>query len=210
MNKTNRSLILRIKKEYKSKKREIQSRLKEFSGIGKRKNPDELFLELCYCLCTPLSKAERVNMVINSRYKDKLKKADSKELSLFLKGNCRFHNNKAKYICQSRGNISILFKLPTEPTEAREILVKNIKGLGYKEASHFLRNIGYREIAILDGHIINTLHQLGVLKSNKRPHSRKEYLAFEEKMKDFANKINIDIDELDLLFWFMKTGIVLK
>ena len=149
MNKANRALFLRIKKEYNSRKRKIQSRLKEFSGIGKRKNPDELFLELCYCLCTPLSKAERVNMVINSKYKEKIKKADSKELSLFLKGNCRFHNNKAKYICQSRGNISILFKLPTVPAEAREILVKNIKGLGYKEASHFLRNIGYRKIAIL-------------------------------------------------------------
>ncbi|GAJ17855.1 unnamed protein product, partial [marine sediment metagenome] len=29
----------------------------------------------------------------------------------------------------------------------REWVVKNFKGLGYKEASHFLRNIGYKNFA---------------------------------------------------------------
>jgi len=204
------SLIIQIKKEYKLRKRKIKERLNEFARIGKRKNPDELFLELCYCLCTPLSKAERVNRIINMKYRDKLKQASPKELSFFLRGNCRFHNNKAKYICRSRNHMPLILHLPKDPIEARDLLVKDVKGLGYKEASHFLRNIGYRKLAILDGHIINTLHQLGVLKSNKRPHSKKEYLTLEEKMKEFSNKIRIDMDELDLLFWSMKTGIVLK
>jgi len=88
--------------------------------------------------------------------------------------------------------------------------VQNVKGFGYKEASHFLRNIGYRGLAILDGHIIHSLHQLKVLRTDERPKSRKEYLAMEEKMKKFADKTGIDLDELDLLFWSMRTGKVLK
>jgi len=202
--------VKQVKKEYESRQKEIQKRLKEFSILGKRKNPDELFLELCYCLCTPLSKAERVYKVINKDNKRKLMEHNPSTLAGFLKGNCRFHNNKARYICQSRNHLPLLLSLPKDPIEARDLLVKNVKGLGYKESSHFLRNIGYREIAILDGHIINSLHSLKVLKSKERPHSRKTYLEMEEKMRGFADKIGIDMDELDLLFWSMKTGIILK
>jgi len=202
--------VKQVRKEYKSRQKEIQKRLKEFSILGERKNPDELFLELCYCLCTPLSKAERVYKVINKDNKRKLMEHNPSTLAGFLKGNCRFHNNKARYICQSRNHLPLLLGLPKDPIEARDLLVKNVKGLGYKESSHFLRNIGYREIAILDGHIINSLHSLKVLKSKERPHSRKTYLEMEDKIRDFAKKIRIDMDELDLLFWSMKTGIVLK
>lgn len=202
--------VKQVKKEYKSRQNEIQKRLKEFSIIGKRRNPDELFLELCYCLCTPLSKAERVYKVINKDNKRKLMEHNPSSLAGFLKGNCRFHNNKARYICQSRNHLPLLLSLPKDPVEARDSLVKNVKGLGYKEASHFLRNIGYRKIAILDGHIINSLHAQKVLKSKERPHSRKTYLEMEDKMRVFADRMGIDMDELDLLFWSMKTGIVLK
>jgi N-glycosylase/DNA lyase len=202
--------VKQVKKEYESRQKEIQKRLKEFSILGKRKNPDELFLEMCYCLCTPLSKAERVYKVINKDNKRKLMENNPSALAGFLKGNCRFHNNKARYICQSRNHLSLLLSLPKNPIEARDLLVENVKGLGYKEASHFLRNIGYREMAILDGHIINSLHSLKILKSKERPHSRKTYLEMENKMRGFADKISIDMDELDLLFWSMKTGIVLK
>ena len=206
----NTGLLLKIKKGYKERKGEIRARLNEFSRLGKRRNPNELFLELCYCLCTPLSKAERVYRVVNKENRKKLMEHNPSTLAGFLKGNCRFHNNKARYICQSRNHLPLLMKLPKDPVEAREMLVKNVNGLGYKESSHFLRNIGYRGIAILDGHIINTLHSLRVLKSKERPHSKKKYLEMEDKMRQFADKIKIDMDELDLLFWSMKTGIVLK
>jgi len=43
-----------------------------------------------------------------------------------------------------------------------EWLVKNLTGLGYKEAGHFLRNIGSGKIAILDRHILRNLHALAL------------------------------------------------
>lgn len=201
--------IERLKNEYKERKKEIRIRLKDFSA-KRDASREDLFIELCYCLCTPVSKAEKVYERVNKENKSLLLKAGQADLASFLRGTCRFHRNKAKYIIEARDLIKTLNDLPDDPFEAREFLVNNVKGLGYKEASHFLRNIGYRGLAILDGHIIHSLHGFRVLKTDERPKSRKEYLAAEEKMKKFALKIGIDLDELDLLFWSMRTGKVLK
>ncbi|MEM4267142.1 MAG: hypothetical protein QW404_03760, partial [Candidatus Nanoarchaeia archaeon] len=100
--------------------------------------------------------------------------------------------------------------LPKDADEARKFLVDNIKGLGMKEASHFLRNIGYRNICIIDNHITNCLCELKLLPDNKRPSSKSQYLKVEQKMKDYSKKIGIDVDELDLVFWSSKTGKIIK
>jgi len=85
-----------------------------------------------------------------------------------------------------------------------------IKGLGYKEASHFLRNIGFKGYGILDKHVVRCLAEMGVIKSAKPPTSRKTYLETETRMREFADQVGIDFDELDLVLWSMKTGEVLK
>ncbi len=87
---------------------------------------------------------------------------------------------------------------------------KDIKGIGYKEASHFLRNIGFRGYAILDKHIINSMHEFGILKTGDKPKNNKEYLEIEQKLMGFSGDIGIDADELDLLLWSMKNGRILK
>jgi N-glycosylase/DNA lyase len=87
---------------------------------------------------------------------------------------------------------------------------KGIKGLAYKESSHFLRNIGYRGYAILDKHVLNCLAELKLISDPKPPKSRKEYLRVENTLKEFADQLCIDFDEMDLLLWSMKTGEILK
>jgi len=87
---------------------------------------------------------------------------------------------------------------------------KGIKGLGYKEASHFLRNIGFRGYAILDKHVLNCLFELKIIDDPKPPSTRSKYLKVEEKLRQFASEIKIDFDEMDLVLWSMKTGEVLK
>ena len=99
-----------------------------------------------------------------------------------------------------------------DPIDRRDWLVKEkrIKGLGYKEASHYLRNIGLSGYGILDKHILNCLVELGVIDDPKPPSTRAKYLATEEKLRDFANRVEINFDELDLVLWSMKTGEILK
>ena len=48
--------------------------------------------------------------------------------------------------------------------EKREWVVKNVKGLRYKEDSHFLRNIDYKNIAIIDFHILGLFLKNGLIR----------------------------------------------
>jgi len=96
--------------------------------------------------------------------------------------------------------------------ERRDFLAANrgVRGIGYKEASHFLRNIGYRGYAILDKHLLSRLAEFEVIETPKPPSTKTKYLAIEERVKLFAESIGIDFDELDLLLWYTKTGEILK
>ena len=87
---------------------------------------------------------------------------------------------------------------------------KGIKGLGYKEASHFLRNIGLKGYAILDKHILRSLAELKIIDDPKPPNTRSKYLTIENSLKKLADKTGIDFDELDLVLWSLKTGEILK
>jgi N-glycosylase/DNA lyase len=99
-----------------------------------------------------------------------------------------------------------------DPLERRDWLAqeKQVKGLGYKEASHFLRNIGVKGHAILDKHVMRCLAEVGVIDSPKPPSTRRKYLEVEQQLTRFAREIGVDFDELDLVLWSMKTGEVLK
>jgi len=99
-----------------------------------------------------------------------------------------------------------------DPFERRDWLVreKGIKGLGYKEASHFLRNIGFKGYAILDKHVLKSMAELKIINDPKPPNTRAKYLNLEDKLREFAAAAEIDFDEMDLVLWSIKTGIVLK
>jgi len=132
----------------------------------------------------------------------------------------RFPNARPEYIVITREYLQRSFSMRlrerlesfSDASKRRDWLAQDprIKGLGYKEASHFLRNIGFKGYGILDKHVIRCLAEMGVIKSTKPPTSRKNYLETEERMREFADQVEIDFDELDLVLWSMKTGEVLK
>lgn len=99
-----------------------------------------------------------------------------------------------------------------DPLERRDWLAgeRRIKGLGYKEASHFLRNIGLPGYGILDKHVLRCLADLGVVDSPRPPTTRSGYLEREQQLRGFARQVRIDFDELDLVLWSLKTGEILK
>jgi N-glycosylase/DNA lyase len=170
----------------------------------------EIFLELCFCLCTPQSKAVKVAQVVNKDNLSELMRSSQPKLAQMLRRNTRFHNNKARHIIAARRFIPNLKSLSRDPVIAREYLVRNIKGLGYKEAGHFLRNIGYRDLCIIDRHVVSLMYELKVFESDAMPGTQKKYLEMEQQIKDYAKRIKIDVDELDLLLWSIKTGHVFK
>ena len=93
----------------------------------------------------------------------------------------------------------------------REWLVSNIKGIGYKEAGHFMRNIGLgRDLVILDTHILKNLKRFNVIRDIPVSMGKNKYFHIEEGMRRFAKDIDIPLDALDLLFWSHQTGFIFK
>jgi len=204
-------------KDYSKKKKEIKYRLLDFKEIYK-KSDNDIFAELCFCILTPQAKAVVCDEAINRlKRRGLLLSGSQRHIRPCLKG-VRFPNNKTKYIIAARDflkngkGIDIKNKLDTKDLfKTRDWLARNIKGLGYKEASHFLRNIGFgRDIAILDVHIMKNLKRYSVIRKISPSLSKKTYEYIESKMKEFSKKIRIPMDELDLLFWSKETGIVFK
>jgi N-glycosylase/DNA lyase len=194
-------------KEYESKRVEISKRLACFKSQDlSEKN---LFKELAFCILTPQTRAAAADAAIKElEHSGLLFSGNVNQISSVLAAHgIRFHRNKAKYIVAAREHSKVLreivnsIKTPDDSKRTRAWLAENILGIGYKEASHFLRNIGHGEdLAILDRHILNELARLGLI-SGKPKLSKKNYLEIEEKMTKLAEKIGASTCELDMLFW---------
>jgi N-glycosylase/DNA lyase len=208
-----------LKQAYTQKKRLIRARLNDFQKIIRTADDNRLFEELTFCICTAGASA-KMGLKSVDAMRDILPNGSLSKLRKRLDGVHRYPNARPTYIIHTREylkreydfKIKDLLKSFEDPIERRDFLAKNknIKGIGYKESSHFLRNIGFSGYAILDKHILNTLYELKIIKSPKPPTTRKKYVEIEDKLKEFADNIGIHIDELDLLLWSEKTGEILK
>ena len=194
-------------------KKIINSRAKEFSELGKS-SINEIFKELCFCLLTANFSAHggiKIQKEIGDGFLTLSEIDLAKKLSEL---GHRFPNARAKYIFLAREKINNLKKiLESDESELkkREEIVKNIKGLGMKEASHFLRNIGYKNLAIIDFHIIDLLVKNNlIVKSKSKSLNVKKYLEIENLLKEIAQKTNLSLGELDLYLWYQETGKILK
>ncbi len=182
-------------KHYAKNKVLISERLKEFEQV------EDFFEELCFCLLAANTSSKMASRVV-SEAGDVIYNGTEEEIREKLHSlSCRFYNRRAHYIHQAQGKT---IKLD------RDYLVENFKGLGYKEASHFLRNVGEKGYAILDKHVLKQLVEFGVIKEIPKSLNRKKYLEVEEKMKEWSEELGIGMDELDLVLWSRKTGEVLK
>jgi N-glycosylase/DNA lyase len=188
----------------------INKRIQEFHAIPKQ-SPDILFEELCYCILTANFSAER-GAAIHQQLKACFHTDPKETLEKKLR-HCgyRFPAIRAAFIeaaaSQKPTLETIINSLHGE--ELRDWLMQHIQGLGYKEASHFLRNIGFDTYAIIDSHIMDLLARHNVITLPKTL-TKKTYLAIEKKLRDIAIETNLMLAELDLYLWYIETGKILK
>ncbi len=206
-----------LKYLYKKIKNDIEKRLDEFSDNFEKMDNDDLFAELSFCTFTPQSKAKSCWKCIEHLKSTRLLyTAEAEELKCNITG-VRFHNNKSGYVVKNRELVMKMdlkkFIVDNVPDikKLRKWLVENIKGYSFKEASHFLRNIGYgSDIAILDRHILKNLVLFGVIPEIPKTINEKIYLEIEDKMTEFSEKIKIPMHHLDILLWYKQTGEIFK
>lgn len=209
-----------IEKIYKEKQKDIEKRLREFKEIWEKGSNEDIHAELSFCILTPQSKAVNAWKAITTLRENGLLFNGSTEDIVEYLNIVRFKNNKAKYLVALReqmqnekGEIITkdFFNSITDVKDKREWIVKNIKGMAYKEAGHFLRNVGFgKEIAILDRHILKNLVKLEVIEDVPKSLTPKLYLEIEEKMKAYCKFISIPMDSLDLLLWYKEAGEIFK
>lgn len=209
-----------IEQIYKAKQKDIEKRLKEFKEIWEKGSNEDIHTELSFCILTPQSKAVNAWKAITTLRDNGLLFNGSAEEMVEYLNIVRFKNNKAKYLVALReqmknekGQIITkdFFSSISTVKARREWIVKNIKGMAYKEAGHFLRNVGFgKEIAILDRHILKNLVKLEVIGEIPKSLTPKLYLEIEERMKAYCEYINIPMDSLDLLLWYKEAGEIFK
>ena len=209
----------KIKAVHRERSDEIRRRLAEFKAVRDEQNAERFWEEMVFCFFTGGCSA-RMGLRSIEASRPLLKQGTVDQLALALKGVHRYPNARARYIVASREflNNDCRMRLPErlagfdDENARRDWLAreKGIKGLGYKEASHFLRNIGYLGYAILDKHVLRCLAELKIIDEPRPPSSRAMYLSVEEKVRRLTDKVQIDFDELDLVLWSIKTGFVLK
>jgi len=214
-------VVADIRATHKARRKEIRARLDQFQEVWRRASDEQLWEELVFCIFTAGASA-RMGFRAVEAIRPFLMDGKREDMTLALRtaGAHRFPVERPGYIVVTRNylrehcDMALREKLQSfaDPLERRDWLAreKRIKGLGYKESSHFLRNIGLFGHAILDKHVMGCLTDLKVVATAKPPATRARYLETEERLRSFAREIKIDFDELDLVLWSMKTGEVLK
>lgn len=197
---------------YDVKRTAIRKRLVEYRKVL----PKQYFYELLYCLMTPQSsavnaaKAQALFEALDFEHKEVNIESVLRTKEHYI----RFHRSKARWIAKMKQQYENIYEIVSgnfSAIEKREWLVKYVLGLSYKEATHFLRNIGKNEgLTILDRHILTNLKYYGIIRTIPKSLTKKNYISIERKFQAFAEYVNITVDELDLLFWSSETGEILK
>lgn len=208
-----------IRAEHALRAPAIRARLADFAAVP----PGRWFYELAYCLLTPQSSARNAAQAIETLMAQQYfeRGMDPTPVLRDPANYIRFHNTKARRLSEARQAFPLLQARlleggqhaearVTNGPSMRDWLVTNIRGLGWKEASHFLRNIGFRDLAILDRHILKNLRRHGAIRSIPASLTPQRYRAIEQAFRRFAAHAAIPLDELDLLFWSRETGEIRK
>ena len=203
----------------KTAKSYIEKRINHYSNVFIKGSDEAIFAELAFCIFTPQSKALSCWKAVNILHdKNILFKGSVNNIAKNI-NNVRFQNNKAKFLVEARNkftingqlNIKEVLKSFNNPLDLRKWIIDNIKGIGYKEAGHFLRNIGLvLDLAIFDRHILRNLKFYNAIEEVPSTLTSKIYLDIEQKMINFCKNINIPMAHMDLLMWAMQTGGIFK
>lgn len=172
----------------------VRKTIAQFEG---KKDPAEVFYDLCLCLCVPqttFKSAAKVlrelisrNFYLESIPRDKLR--EIVKPVRFLR--------KADYLLAAKKDFCYIYGVVITPDSSyskREALVKNVKGMGMKAASHFLRNMGACNLAIIDTHVLKFLER-------QPPKSKHEYLELERDFQIASAEYGMSAAELDAYIW---------
>jgi len=104
--------------------------------------------------------------------------------------------------------LSCILRNCTSEHEARDLLVRKIHGIGLKEASHFLRDIGYsNSLAIIDSHVIAFLTEVGAIPVNEaNAVTPSLYVRLEGILQNLCADLGVNLSIFDMAIWQYMRG----
>lgn len=196
---------------YHDVKDDAQKRLNQFQAIPETN--EALFKELTFCVFAANSSADMAAKAVDL-LEPILHTGDADTYKEQVTGNVRFYNVRSEYTAynydqlqQLNNDLSTHIQQDEQP---RQFIQNTFKGIGMKEASHFLRNTGHSGYCILDKHIRTTCHQLNILDNPDYPKNTDDYLDKEQKIRTFCDNHDLDVDIFDLALWSYQTGHIAK
>lgn len=187
--------------------------------VQRKLSSSDLFYLFIFCILVPGGKASRAKEAVEI-----LKKKDfyhqvytGDTLYSLIKHLVRFPVQKIDRILNLKLRFPAIERYvrqakdtAQETVTIRDYLVQNVPGLGYKAASHVLRNTGSLDIAIIDTHILKyAKYFLPGFRGDKAPapKSRKAYLDMEFHFFKWAmNRFNLPPVVLDWFIWTFESG----
>ncbi|WP_062381571.1 8-oxoguanine DNA glycosylase [Pseudomonas abietaniphila] len=122
----------------------------------------------------------------------------------------RFPKAKAKHLAVtwsavSRGGGSLKSLISGDVSDVRAWWVANASGMGPKQASMFLRNVGATyDLAILDRHVLNYMSAQGIYSGEQVSISGlSQYGRYEDRLRDHAQEMNCPVGLLDWAIWIV-------
>jgi N-glycosylase/DNA lyase len=124
----------------------------------------------------------------------------------------RFPAAKSAQLAAAKSNIMGCFGSLTEALnhysdveDTRQWFVQHAPGLGPKQASMFLRNLGVSdEMAILDRHILSYMSLTGLCHESRAAiSSYKSYKSYETVLRDHANSLGYTLGLFDWALWIV-------
>lgn len=203
---------------YEKFRKEIDVAIKGYANTINY-NEKDYFAEIAFCILTPQSKARNAWSAITKLKENGLLYTGSAEEIVEYLNVVRFKNNKARYLIELRELMTRNGKLDSKNIlkeigdvyQKRDWILKNVKGMGLKEAAHVLRNLGFgRYLAILDRHVLKNLKELGVIDEIPKNLTKNKYFEIERFMINYSKIAKIPMDALDLVFWSQQAGEVFK
>jgi N-glycosylase/DNA lyase len=194
-------------------RRKVKARISEFQMV-QGEGDDRWFEELVFCLLTANYSARGALTCIAALNEgDTIGEGSLEQLRTCLEHRHRFPSKRAEFIHKARAHRGDLKRIITSQLSshvARDWLVENITGLGMKEASHFLRNVGYLDLAIIDKHILTHMLEQGIIEERPKTLTKKKYLDYEAILTRVAGRLNMPLGMMDLYLWSKKSGEVIK
>ena len=103
------------------------------------------------------------------------------------------------------GSLKCIFNSMEEDKKIRRKLVKIAVGIGPKQASLFLRNVGYsKDLAILDKHVLCFMRIFGFIDNRVTSvPSISSYEKYEAKLVNYAVSLGLSLGYLDYAIWIV-------